>query len=224
MARMASRALAPLSSIANAVLRTGDGTEVIASSLWKSQPLAILVLRRPGCVLCRDEAQRLWKLKPEFDKLGVGLVCVVHEWIPREVNAFASGFWPGPIYHDCGKAFYSALNGGKPLRGSIWGLLFPWSAVWQRIRAASRNVHEHNIVGDGFTMGGAMVVRRGGGPAAAAEGDGSGNETVAWMHLETDIGKVADPEAMLAAAREAAAAVAAAAAAPASFRPLSGPQ
>ncbi|GLI63047.1 hypothetical protein VaNZ11_005909 [Volvox africanus] len=212
MARMASRALAPLSSIANAVLRTGDGAEVIARSLWQSQPLAILVLRRPGCVLCRDEAQRLWKLKPEFDRLGVGLVCVVHEWIPREVNAFASGFWPGPIYHDHEKAFYSALNEGKPLRGSIWGLFLPWSAVWQRIRAASRNVPDHNIVGDGFTMGGAMVVRRGGGP-------GSGNETVAWMHLESEIGKVADPEAVLAAAKEAAAA-----AAPDSSRPLSGPQ
>ncbi|GIL77792.1 hypothetical protein Vretimale_6668 [Volvox reticuliferus] len=205
---MANRALAPLPSIANAVLRTGDGKEVVASTLWQSQPLAVLILRRPGCVLCRDEAQRLWKLKPEFDKLGVGLVCTVHEWIPREVNAFAAGFWPGPIYHDYEKAFYSALNGGRPLRGSIWGLLFPWSAVWQRIRAASRNVSEHNLVGDGLTMGGAMVLRRGG-------GSGGGNDTVAWMHLENEIGKVADPEAVLAAAREAAAA------APASLPPFS---
>ncbi|EFJ52787.1 hypothetical protein VOLCADRAFT_127337 [Volvox carteri f. nagariensis] len=194
---MAARGLPSISSIANAVLRSRDGAEVVASTLWQSQPLAVLILRRPGCVLCRDEAQRLWKLKPEFERMGVGLVCVVHEWIPREVNAFTSGFWPGPLYHDPSKAFYAALNGGNPLRGSIWGLLFPWSAVWRRIRTASRNVPEHNIVGDGFTMGGAMVLRRGGGG-----GGGCDIGSVAWMHVERDIGLVADPAAVLAAARE----------------------
>lgn len=25
-------------------------------------------------------------MKPELDKLGVGMVCVVHEWIQREVG------------------------------------------------------------------------------------------------------------------------------------------
>lgn len=37
-------------------------------------------------MLCRDEAQKLWACKPELEKLGVGLVCVVHEWIQREVG------------------------------------------------------------------------------------------------------------------------------------------
>ena len=47
----------------------------------------------PYAVLCRDEAQRLWALKPEFDKLGVGLVCVVHEWIDREVGFAEVSAW-----------------------------------------------------------------------------------------------------------------------------------
>ncbi len=59
---------------------------MVASKLWESQPVAILVLRRPGCILCRDEAQRLWAIKPALDRLGIGLVCVVHEWIQREVG------------------------------------------------------------------------------------------------------------------------------------------
>ncbi|GLC38296.1 hypothetical protein PLESTB_001751300 [Pleodorina starrii] len=209
----ANRGLPAISSLANAVLKTADGAEIVASTLWQSQPLAVLILRRPGCVLCRDEAQRLWTLKPQFDQLGVGLVCVIHEWIPREVTAFTAGFWPGPLYHDTSKAFYAALNGGTPLRGSIWGLLNPLGATWQRIRAASRRVAEHNLVGDGFTMGGAMVLRRGGGGGAGGGGDGeeggsggrgSGGSGggVAWMHVESDIGLVAYPEAVLAAARE----------------------
>jgi hypothetical protein len=107
-----------------------------------------------------------------------------------------AGFWPGPIYHDPSKAFYSALNGGTPLRGTLWGMLAPWSDVWKRIRAASRRVSEHNVVGDGLTMGGAMVIRRAGG------GGGSKDGGVAWLHLENDIGMVAEPEAVLAAARE----------------------
>ncbi|PNW81862.1 hypothetical protein CHLRE_06g263550v5 [Chlamydomonas reinhardtii] len=180
--------LPALSAVANAVLKSPEGAEVVAKTLWASQPVAVLVLRRPGCVLCRDEAQRLWALKPEFDKLGVGLVCVVHEWIQREIDAFAPAFWPGPLFHDTSKSFYAALNGGTPLRGSLLPMANPFGAVWARIRAASRNVKEHNVVGDGLTMGGLLMMRAGeGGPA--------------WLHLETEIGLVAEPEVVLGAAQ-----------------------
>ena len=57
-----------------------------------------------------------------------------------------------------------------------------------RIRAASGRVSDHNVVGDGLTMGGAMVV---------AQGDGG----VAWTHLETSLGLVPDPLEVLEAAR-----------------------
>lgn len=33
-------------------------------------------------------------------------MCVVHEWIPREINGFSPAFWPGELYHDVDKAFY----------------------------------------------------------------------------------------------------------------------
>jgi hypothetical protein len=37
-------------------------------------------------VLCREEAVKLWQQKEEFDKIGARIVCVVHEWIDREVS------------------------------------------------------------------------------------------------------------------------------------------
>ncbi|KAG2500213.1 hypothetical protein HYH03_001791 [Edaphochlamys debaryana] len=187
-----SRSLPALSAIAGAVLRSKDGTEVLAKTLWENGPVAVLVLRRPGCVLCRDEAQRLWERRAAFERLGVKLVCVVHEWIQREVDAFSPGFWPGPLYHDPSKSFYGALNGGTPLRGSLMPLLNPFGSVWKRIRSAASRVKEHNVIGDGLIMGGAMVVR---------QGDGG----VAWTHLEAEIGLIAEPEEVLAAAKAVAA-------------------
>ncbi|KXZ52229.1 hypothetical protein GPECTOR_10g860 [Gonium pectorale] len=209
MVHIGSRALPSLSLLSNAVLKSREGAEVLASNLWQSKPLAVLILRRPGCVLCRDEAQRLWALKPEFDKLGVELICVVHEWIQREIDAFSPSYWPGPLYHDASKAFYGALNGGTPLRGSPLGLLMPWSAVWARIRAAQKNVKEHNLAGEGLIMGGAMVLQR----AQAGSGSGNGGDggsggaggRVAWMHVESELGLVAEPQEVLEAARRVAA-------------------
>lgn len=41
--------LPPLGVIANAVLKTKDGTEMTAQKLWEQQPVFILGIRRPGC-------------------------------------------------------------------------------------------------------------------------------------------------------------------------------
>lgn len=77
-----------------------------ASSLWTGDAAAtvLLLLRRPGCILCRDTAQALSALKPQLDEADVRLVCVVHEHIPREVKAFQQGgFWASEVYFDEGK-------------------------------------------------------------------------------------------------------------------------
>lgn len=37
-------------------------------------------------VLCRDEAQKLWKEHEALEAAGLRVVCVVHEWIDREVS------------------------------------------------------------------------------------------------------------------------------------------
>lgn len=41
---------------------------------------------RLGAVLCRDEAQKLWKLKDVLAEKGVSIVGVIHERIPDEVS------------------------------------------------------------------------------------------------------------------------------------------
>lgn len=47
--QMGGRALPQLASIAQAVLRSSSGQNVVAGSLWEAQPQLVLVLRRPGC-------------------------------------------------------------------------------------------------------------------------------------------------------------------------------
>lgn len=37
-------------------------------------------------VLCRDEAQKLWAERAALEAAGLKVVCVVHEWIDREVS------------------------------------------------------------------------------------------------------------------------------------------
>eukprot|EP00197_Chlamydomonas_leiostraca_P012344 CAMPEP_0202872210 /NCGR_PEP_ID=MMETSP1391-20130828/20699_1 /ASSEMBLY_ACC=CAM_ASM_000867 /TAXON_ID=1034604 /ORGANISM="Chlamydomonas leiostraca, Strain SAG 11-49" /LENGTH=214 /DNA_ID=CAMNT_0049553201 /DNA_START=86 /DNA_END=730 /DNA_ORIENTATION=- len=187
--------LPPLSFIKDAQLRDRTGVTISAQQLWQDQPCVVLIIRRPGCVLCRAEAQRLWKLQPELSAAGVAMAAVVHEWRDAEVAAFAPAYWPGPLYHDTSRVLYRALNGcgEQPLRGSLLGMLNPFSAVWARINAARREVPEHNVVGDGLTMGGLLVV-------------GRGDAGVAFMHVERDLGLAADHAQVLAAAKQAAAA------------------
>jgi hypothetical protein len=39
---------------------------------------------------------QVYALKPELDKLNVGLCAVVHEAIPAEIQAFKPAFWRAP--------------------------------------------------------------------------------------------------------------------------------
>ncbi|GFH13837.1 R53.5-related protein [Haematococcus lacustris] len=168
-----------LRHVAGAVLRSITGTQILSDKLWATQPALVLVLRRPGCVLCRDEAKRLWQLHEKAEALGISMNCVVHEWREREIEAFAPAYWPGPLYHDVDKAFYKALGGGQVVKGSSLSLLNPFSSTWARIRKAQQQVSEHNLVGEGLIMGGLMVI-------------GKGEAGVLYSHLETDLGVHAD--------------------------------
>lgn len=59
-------------------------------------PVCVVVLRRPGCLLCREEAVKVWADREAFAAAGVRLVCLVHEWIDREIAAFAPEYWGEP--------------------------------------------------------------------------------------------------------------------------------
>jgi hypothetical protein len=51
--------------------------------------------------------------------------------LPQQIAAFSPTFWGGPLYHDTSKAFYAAVNGGTPLRGSLLSMLNPIGAAWK---------------------------------------------------------------------------------------------
>jgi hypothetical protein len=37
-------------------------------------------------VVCREEAQKVWRLKEKLDAMGVGLAAVIHEYLEKEVQ------------------------------------------------------------------------------------------------------------------------------------------
>jgi hypothetical protein len=144
-------------------------------------------------VLCRDIAQDLYSLKPELDRLGVALIGICHEWLPAEIAAF-SAYWPGDVYLDTTKTLFKAVGGGKIHKENLWNYLNPRSKVWPRIFSARKRVAEHNMIGNGLTMGGLMVMRQ-------------GNGGIEYLFLEEDFGDSAGNKNVLKAAEGAASAM-----------------
>ena len=76
---MAPRVAPGLQLIADAQLQPakGNGATITAGALWHDSPVLFLLIRRPGCVLCRAEARRIWSLRADIESRGVKLVCLV---------------------------------------------------------------------------------------------------------------------------------------------------
>lgn len=183
--------LPPLSAIAGAKLRAMDGTEIKAADLWAASPVFVYAVRRPGCVLCRDEAQKLWTARAQLEEAGLRVVCVVHEWIDREIAAFVPAYWGGDVYHDADQAFYKLFGEGGGVRtASVLGMLNPFNPAWGRIMAARANVKDSNVVGEGSILGGLVVVR---------QGEGG----IAWLRAERGFGEFPATQDVIAAARTA---------------------
>ena len=142
-------------------------------------------------VLCREQSVRIWNAREQYDAAGVKLVCVVHEWIDREIDAFRPEYWGGPLFFDEGKAFYKAVHGGTLRKGSLLALLNPFGEAWRNGKRAQASglVKESNLNGDGLTLGGLLVVARGG--------------DVVYSHGEKTFGDHAPEDEVLAAARKA---------------------
>lgn len=87
-------------------------------------------------VLCREEAVSIWTKRSQLEDLGVRLVCVLHEWKEREVDAFSPAYWGGELYLDEEKAFYATVHGGKVKRGNVLEFLNPFSQAWKNAKRA----------------------------------------------------------------------------------------
>jgi hypothetical protein len=172
-------------------LLAASGEVVKANSLWHSSPAVVVAVRRPGCQLCRAETLELHRIKPALDKAGVRLVAVLHEALPEQVAEFKADFWPGELYLDESKAFFKAVGGGDIRRGSLLSFLNPFSRIWcaracawhafcarvcpsvawrlltahtsrTHVKDSNRTVEKSNLIGDGLTFGGLLVVRKDG--------------------------------------------------------------
>jgi hypothetical protein len=97
------------------------GEPIKAGSLWSPKGAVVFVVRRPGCVLCREEAMDLsTKLLPQLNQ-GTKLVAVVDE--TTSVDGFLEAF-KGET-----RTYLDAERGFKAALGDRWlglqGLLYP---------------------------------------------------------------------------------------------------
>ncbi|CAG8582360.1 1161_t:CDS:2 [Funneliformis mosseae] len=135
-----------------------DNTTFKAGIIWKSTPALILVVRRPGCQLCREESMRISSLRELIsEKMGLNMVAIVHENLNNEVEDFNQGFWKGTVYFDKEKSFFSAIGGGKIQYAGLTNILKP--SVWSNIRRNYKSGVGGNFKGDGRVLGGLYIIK-----------------------------------------------------------------
>ncbi|KAI3734059.1 hypothetical protein L6452_13520 [Arctium lappa] len=145
------------------------------SDLWRDKPSLLLCIRRPGCIMCRAEAHKLYSKKPIFDALGINMFAVLHEHIESEVRDFWPRYWGGVVLLDKNMDFFKALGGGSLLKDKfISGFLFNPRARANYKRAKAMGI-EQNFKGEGEIKGGLFMV-------------GKGRSGVAYQFIERNFG------------------------------------
>lgn len=145
------------------------------SDLWRDKPSLLLCIRRPGCIMCRAEAHKLYSKKPIFDALGINLFAVLHEHIESEVRDFWPRYWGGVVLLDKNMDFFKALGGGSLLKDKfISGFLFNPRARANYKRAKAMGI-EQNFKGEGEIKGGLFIV-------------GKGKSGIAYQFIERNFG------------------------------------
>ncbi|KAG9068888.1 hypothetical protein KI688_011177 [Linnemannia hyalina] len=157
---------------------------LLAHELWKDQATIVIVIRRPGCQFCREEAQIFDAQRETIENdMGIKMVCIVHE---REgADEFQKEFWHGKVYHDQAKDFYKALGNGR-LRTGGWGQLIHPS-FWGNLIRNKRSGVKGNFIGDGSILGGVLLVQQ-------------GDQGLAYEHIEKVWGDIARADRVLEAA------------------------
>ncbi|KAK1389869.1 Redox-regulatory protein FAM213A [Heracleum sosnowskyi] len=146
-----------------------------ASELWRHKPAVLLCLRRPGCIMCRAEAHKLYARKPIFDALGIQLYAVLHEHIEAEVKDFWPRYWGGVVLLDKSREFFKALGGGSLLKDKfVSGFLFNPRAIANYRRAKAMGI-DSNFRGEGEIKGGLFIV-------------GKGKSGIAYQFIERNFG------------------------------------
>ncbi|KAI8346632.1 hypothetical protein B0O80DRAFT_503278 [Mortierella sp. GBAus27b] len=156
---------------------------LLAHEIWKDQPTVVIVIRRPGCQFCREEARIFHENRQTIEQaMGMKMVCIVHEKEGSDI--FQREFWHGKVFFDPEKGFYKALGGGR-LRTGGWGqLILP--TFWVNLVRNKRSGVKGNFEGDGSILGGLLIV--------------NGNDGgIAYEHIEKMWGDIARADKVLAA-------------------------
>ncbi|RHZ45426.1 hypothetical protein Glove_680g37 [Diversispora epigaea] len=139
-------------------LKTGSTFE--ANTLWQKEPVLLLVVRRPGCQLCRQQSVKLASYRDLITtNLGIKMIAIVRENLEGEVEEFNKDFWKGQVYLDEESSFNSSLGGGKVHVAGLNNFLKP--SVWFNIRSTYKTNTKGNTKGDGYTTGGIYIINKG---------------------------------------------------------------
>lgn len=153
-----------------------------AKTLWEKTGAVVMVVRRPGWLLCREEAAELSSLKSQLLDLEVPLFAVVKENIGKELECFKK-FFSGKVYVDQKRNFY-----GPRMRWMCFSM-FLRIGVWRNIWRAFRRGFRGNIKGEGLILGGVFVI-------------GPGDQGILLEHREKEFGDKVNMLAVLRTARK----------------------
>lgn len=143
---------ATLQFLASADLQTIEDNprKFKANELWEHTGAVIMVVRRPGCTLCREEALELGQLRPELELRKVPLYGIVHETLG--VSEFAPYLNGEGIFLDSERRFYGPQERWMFLSG------FLRASVWSNIMRNWKKGVDGNLEGEGRLLGGLFVV------------------------------------------------------------------
>ncbi|ORZ39027.1 hypothetical protein BCR44DRAFT_1496589 [Catenaria anguillulae PL171] len=130
---------------------------VVSQSLWEKSPALIVLIRRPGCLLCRQEAIALNEQRELIAKqYGIRMVAILNQEFGSQ--DFVTNWWKGEAYFDKDLGLFKAMGDGTLRRASLLQLMLP--SVIARGQKA-KQVAEGNLQGDGTMLGGLLIMRPG---------------------------------------------------------------
>lgn len=143
-----------------------EGAPFPASNLWADEPVAVLVVRRPGCPLCRLDARQLSNLfKSEFDHIK--LIAIVKE-VEKDgkdllgVQDFKEKYFNNnEVYYDKDAKFYEYFGKKNVINQPLHSynpcrLVGDFFKLWDTLK--ENDICEYNWNGSAWIKGGFLMV------------------------------------------------------------------
>ena len=162
LSKLAATSLVQLADSKGFIENSSGRQALTGNSIWENtKGVCVMVIRRPGCKLCREEARDLASLFNEVfpnnnndNSNDIKLVGVVKEELG--VSKLCRDYFPFEISLDNEKEFYNEIN-GQSIKWS--GFLMPDS--WMNGRRADNKGIHGNFKGEGTILGGLLCVKNG---------------------------------------------------------------